>query len=156
MNAEAELVVADALAYAQRVVRAMSRNPDAEECVGEVTWAALRSYDAERGLTLKQWVCCCIKRAVWDYWRKEARRKLHFASNCSDVWWERAVKHEVHSEEIAPPLDWMYLVEHYIDRVPLDVMAKTRNTTVYQVRLVLERALERLSKRVEEDGKQVD
>lgn len=144
----ASQLTAEALDYAKRVAFKMSKDPEVESVANFATLSALRSFNEEKGLSLKQWIAVCVKRGVWELWRKESKHKQ---VQKTEVWWERVVEvAPIESEPCAPPVDWLYLVEYYIDKVPLDVMAKQHKTTVYQVRQILNSALQRLRAKYED------
>lgn len=135
-----EEAISLALAYAKRVAFNMSGDPEMESIAGSAAWRAVRTYRVEKG-PLKRWIARCVKTQVWCYWRAMKLRRTD------------QVEPEELEEAIAPaaeePLgicyfDYKMLYEHYIDRLPLDVMARKYDTNKRGVRRMLDTAIERL------------
>jgi hypothetical protein len=119
--------------YAMRVARRMSKDPEALSIANKAGWNAYRTFDSTRGVPWKRWVAACTKRAVWYMWRSQARGRTELRN---EVWWEKnAISFDEPSDELRiPTWDWQLLCMYYIDRWPLDVVAKRTNDSIAGVR----------------------
>lgn len=137
----------DALRYAKRVAcRMMPRDCEAESLAGEAALRALRTYDPGRAVPMERWISICVRTDVWCYWRQRSRQSETFHD---EQWWEEnePVAPEVDEVEL-PCQDWQILVETYIQRWPIDVVARERGISVYAARKLLRAAEARLERAI--------
>lgn len=124
------------LAYAVRVAKSMWNDPEAESAAGEALARANATYDGS--VPRKRWIALCVRRQVWFEWRKMRDRHSTVTESVDIL--------DFDTEEIpvqVPREDWELLVSHYIEREYIDVIARRMRVSVYKVRLLLERAVER-------------
>lgn len=131
----------EALAYGLRVARCIWRDSDAESVASEAVNNALNTFNAERG-TLPRWIALHVRQAIWDEWRKLRDRHSQFAS---DGWWEAiyTLDDPVSDAPRVCDADWQLLVEYYVDKWPLDVVAREHGVSTYRVRRMIAAATER-------------
>jgi len=145
----------EALAYSIRVARSLSRDPEAESAAGLAAWNAYRTFDPTLNVPWRRWVAVCTKSAVHDMWKKrqhvslEVLRRPHECDG--DTWTEYEVVAPVDSEPIEGVewWDWKVLVEHYIDGVPCDVIARNRGVSKREAQQMVRDAVERLRSRIQ-------
>lgn len=128
-----------ALRFSQRVAGRMTQDEDALSAAAAAAMRALNSWKPT-GAPLKKWVASCVKRTVWDWMKRRARRK---EEQKADTWW--AEVHETSPMEAGEwSGEWQILVEYYIDGWPLDVVARRHCCSTYSMRKQLKAAAARL------------
>jgi DNA-directed RNA polymerase specialized sigma24 family protein len=152
-----------ALKYAKRVAFRMSKDPEVESLAGVAAWRAVRTYNPLLNVPMERWVARCVKTEVWCYWRKLRCRPITLKD---DTWWESV--HCVIGAEDAPPNprlgakrvkpeaeelpipreDHQLLCEYYLDKWPLDVLARRHEVTIPRVKKLLRAAVARLKEAV--------
>lgn len=123
--------------YARRVAMRMSNDPEAESRSATTAWRACMAYDPTMNVPLKRWVAVCVRRMVWDMWRRKAKKR---EENKPEVWWEKVYSRtEEPSSEFQQTnaIDWLLLTERHFDRLPIDVMARKHRVTVAAMRVRL-------------------
>lgn len=137
----------DYISYATRVAYSLWKDPEAESIANEAAWRAYTSYrdPAEHtgNYTEEGWIALLTKQAVWGEWRKQAALKRN--NEPTDGWWEDviATTDEPVSEDAASREDWQLLCEYYVDRWPLDVVAREHKTSQTHIKRKLAAALQR-------------
>lgn len=154
--------VAHAVKYAQKIARKMSRDPEVDSIAGEAAWKALYTYDASRNVKLSWWIAQLTKQVVIHYWRRMSKLRER-EKMMDELWWQeqsnigRIAANATHYEEdnksnrqtsdeeinISPD-DWQLLVESFILRHPLDVIARDHGMSVGQVKKIRAAAISRL------------
>lgn len=131
------------LAFAKRVAYNMSSDPEMGSIAGIALHRAVSTYDDTRGVPLKRWIARQVKIGVWNYWRRVRDRH---EEHQSEVWWGGVfVMDTPEIQELPiPAFDWKLLCEYYIEKWPLDVVARRYDTTVYGARKLLRQAEARL------------
>lgn len=135
--------VAEALDFAKRIAWSMWNDVESESVAGEALVYALRTYDPEKG-DFKRWVARHTKLTTWDYMR---RFKARHSETRAEEFWELLYEAKDDFTDIPLPIprdQWELLVEYYLENVPLDVVAKLRNVSVYRVRKMMDQATESL------------
>ena len=158
--------VEDAVRYAQRIAARMSKDPEVDSVAGEAAWRALWTYEEERGVKVSWWIAHLTKQAVIQYWRRisklRKREKL-----MDELWWMEQTKagrvpqdghkfrydednlvNKVSGEEDdgvdVLATDWQLLVESFVLRWPLDVIARERGVSLGKAREMRKAAVSRL------------
>jgi hypothetical protein len=94
---------------------------------------------------MERWIARCVKTEIWCYWRKmRVRPVVH------EGWENAADRDDEVTELLVSNADWMLLWEHFVDKWPLDVIARRHDTTVYGIRKQLGAAEARLRRAVNE------
>lgn len=135
--------VNEALEFAKRVALNIWQDPEAESVAGEALLNAMRTFDETKG-NYRQWIARHVKLGVWDFMR---RFQARHSETRAEGWWEYLYNDETDYTDIPLPIpraDWELLVEYYLEKVPLDVVAKVRDVSVYRVRKMMEAATEKL------------
>jgi len=130
----------EAIVYARRVAFKMNKNPEMEEVACLAAWKAVRTYDPSRAVPFKRYLALLVKRRVYD-WQGDRRRQ---PKTQTDEWWaanEPAIQMLVAADEYSA--DFQMLVEYYIDKWPLDVLARRHGVSIYKVRKLLRAATAR-------------
>lgn len=146
----------------------MSRDPEGESVAGECLLKALRSFDPAKGTPIAAYVVRCVRLGVMDFNRSKSRRRDQLMPE--EYWYNevydsgdiagavptnsekegaRRYGYRTYEEEAELPIsqeEWRLLTERYVDRVPMDVLARRRNTTVYQLKKALHAAVSRFTK----------
>lgn len=132
-----ELLMPILLKYAKRVAFKMSQDPEMASIAGSAALRAARSYNGQ--VPIQRWVALCVKRQVWDYWRRNAKRR---EEQKELGWWteEICTYDEAKPTAELPQPELQLLTEYYIDKWPLDVLARRHDTTIYGVRKLLKAA----------------
>lgn len=147
--------VAKAVQYAQKIARKMSKDPEVDSIAGEAAWRALYTYDIKRNVKLSWWVAQLTKQAVVQYWRRMSRLREH-EKLMDELWWAEQtpvgrlpgkdlpvhssddnLRHRLSQdeEELATnPVDWQLLVEIFVLKWPLDVIARERSISLGEAR----------------------
>jgi DNA-directed RNA polymerase specialized sigma24 family protein len=116
--------IKELLEHGCRVARRMSNDPEMESEANEAVFRAVRSYSPEYGMLPKAYVTMCVKRNVWDVWRKRAKEKAKLKSS---EWWLHVEAEVLPDTELPIPQErWRMLVEHYIDKYTIGCMAHKR------------------------------
>jgi DNA-directed RNA polymerase specialized sigma24 family protein len=134
-----KLSLEETLAYAKRVAFRMSRDPEAESLAGVAAWSAHREFDGTRNVPYKRWIAVCVRMAVYHHWRKRARRP---EETRQDLFWEDVYSLDEIDLDSTWTEDFQLLTESFVDRWPLDVIARRHGMTVYAVRKRLAEAKE--------------
>ena len=139
------------LGLAKRTARRMGADPELESIADEALTYALRGWDPSKG-PIEPRVVHMVKQAVICHWRKMSIRikagplpTRHRNESVGDDREECIVPEEPphDTELVVSPYDWTLLWEHHQQRVPLDVMAKLRHTTVSVVKAAIKAAEDR-------------
>lgn len=125
-----------AIKYARRIAYKMSKDPEMDSVAAVAAWKATTSYDGR--IPFEAWVATCTKRDVWYYWRKEARHKM------DQLEYDVPSTHEEGEELDISREDWRLLVEYYVEKLPLDVLARKYSTSKLRVRRMIQGAVDRL------------
>lgn len=128
----------EALIYALRVAKALTRDPEGESLAGLAAWYAYRTFDPTKNVPWRRWVAICVKGHLRDYWKYKR----------TESWVETTTIAPMDSEPIDELLqtDWQLLVESFIDKWPMDVIARRRGITIYQVKYMIRAAVARLER----------
>jgi DNA-directed RNA polymerase specialized sigma24 family protein len=118
------LPVEIAMKYAKRVAYKMSRDPEAESYAHSATIRAIDTYRPATNVPFKRWLARCVKIAIWNWWRSIQRRHEDVVGG--GIWDVNVIDNiETQSADLPIPReDWEFLHSYYIDRWPLDVMAR--------------------------------
>lgn len=155
--------VEKAVRFAQHIARKMSKDPEVDSVAGEAAWRALYLYDEKRGVKLSWWIAQLTKQAVVHYWRRMARLRKR-EKLMDELWWAEQTKHGrmtdsgVHYAEdnlilrtpeeeealAVQAADWQLLVESFILKWPLDVIARERGVSLGTARQMRLAAIARL------------
>ncbi len=131
----------EALEYAQRVAFRMSVDVETQSIAGVSARRAVDTFDPTLGVPIKRHIARCVKMDIWSYWRKIKHRR---EEQKESMWWEEVWCFDEPEEELRVSTDdWQLLHEHYTDRWPMDVIARRRNTTIYQIKKMLRAAEQR-------------
>lgn len=138
------------LNFATNVAKGMWDDIEAESAAGIALHRALETYDGR--IKLKSWVAYCVRVAVRDWWRRfhyTSAKMQRTVQHKADAFWFRISAPE--QEEVIEfqeqfPFYWKLLVERYIEKQPLDVLARDRSTTVAVVKQNIEIGTELLLK----------
>lgn len=131
-----------ALAYAKRIAHNMLKEPiEANSIAGSAAERAIRTYDGR--IPIKRWIALCVKRQVWGHWRQKARK-----NECqkADSWWAEAVY--IHEEDILEGMDQadiQLLSEYYVEKWPLDVVARRHSVSIFRARKMIHAAVSRFT-----------
>ena len=136
--------IEEAVRFAKRIARKMSKDPEVDSLAGEAAWKALYTYDQSRGVKLSWWIAQLTKQSVQYYWRKMAalreREKL-----MDELWWKEVASQAPSAPEMPiASTDWQLLVESYILRWPLDVIARERGVSITEATAMRKAAVARL------------
>jgi len=129
------------LKYAKRVAFNMWKDPEAESIAGAAAWYAMRTYNPEYGVPTKRWVAKCVKRYIWDFWRRRVKRREEFHT---ELWWEHVIERTTEQTEHLNPADMKLLHEYYIEGWCLDVVARRYGITKYAAKQRINAAVARL------------
>jgi hypothetical protein len=123
------------LKYALQVARRMSRDQETESLAGVAAWRAWTTYRPELG-DWRPYVSKFVRLSIQYYWRTRKPVLLEAPE---------LIPAKEDSEQLDIPMeDWQLLVESYIDRWPMDVIARRHGVTVYRIKKQLTGALSRL------------
>lgn len=142
--------VPELLKFATNVARRMWDDIEAESAAGNALNRALNTYDGRT--SIKGWVSYCVRVEVRDLWRRfhyTSAKMTRTIQHKADVFWLRIGAPD--NEEISEfqkqfPFYWTLLVERFIEKLPLDVLARDRSTTVKIVKQNIETGVELLLK----------
>ena len=155
--------VAHAVRYAQRIARKMSNDPEVDSLAGEAAWRALYTYDLQRGVKLSWWIAHLTKQAVQYYWRRLIKLRKH-EKLMDALWWEEQShrgrvsekKYEgednlclrvTEDEDVdVTATDWQLLVESFVLKWPLDVIARERGISIGEAQRIRTAAISRLER----------
>lgn len=160
--------VAHAVRYAQKIARKMSKDPEVDSIAGEAAWKALYTYDLSKGVKLSWWIAQLTKQSVQYYWRKMAKLRQR-EKLMDELWWqEQSNIGRVSSRSVAYPEgdnltmrltidgeelqydikreDWQLLIESFVLRWPLDVIARERGISLNTARKMRAAAISRMEK----------
>src|SRR5215218_2568751 len=74
--------------YATKIARNMSNDPEMDSIANFATLHIIRTYDPSKGVPIQRWIARCVRQHVWQYWRKERRRKeIHK----EPIWWNTKI-----------------------------------------------------------------
>lgn len=154
--------VAHAVRFAQHIARKMSKDPEVDSIAGEAAWRALYTYKIERGVKLSWWIAQLTKQAVQYYWRRIAKLRER-EKFMDELWWaeqseagrvsdgtrypedNQVLRNPDNDVEIEVNAnDWQLLVESFILRWPIDVIARERGVSVGAIRKQRTAAISRL------------
>ena len=138
------------LKFATRVARKVWDDIEAESAAGNALFRALRTYDGR--VSIRGWIAYCVRVEVKDWWRRfhyTSAKMTRTVQHQTDAFWLRVDAPE--QEEVSAfqedfPFYWTLLVERFLEKVPLDVLARQRNTTVKVVKQNLDIGVELLKK----------
>lgn len=135
----------EALRYAKRVALNMCRDPEMESIAGSSAWRAILAFDGSR--PFKSFLRVVVRKDVWCYWRREAKRREELKSA---VWWENEgpAVYQQTTLDISDPA-WRLLVCYYMERWPLDVVAKRMSCTKKEAKGYIAQAVEELKEAVD-------
>ena len=155
--------VEEAVRFAQRIARKMSADPEVDSVAGEAAWRAMCSWDSARNVKMSWWIAQLTKQAVIHYWRRLARLRAKEKLR-DEIWWQdQAMEgridayqnrydddnllHRIPKEGTyndIPAEDFQLLIESYVLRWPLDVIARERGVSLHRARALRNAALSRL------------
>lgn len=122
----------------------MTDDPEADSLANMGTFRAIRSWDESKNVPIERWIALVVKQEVWCYWRQLARRK---ETTKSETWWSEVftVDDQEPEYEIAQA-DLQLLTEYYVEKWPLDVVAKRHPEigSVHYVKKAINAAVSRL------------
>jgi DNA-directed RNA polymerase specialized sigma24 family protein len=138
------------LEHAKKVAFRMSRDPEVESLAGLAAWRAFQTYDATKS-HWTTWTGRLVKQEVIMYWRHlKYRRETQMSQIKSPTEeyssFDGCVMDPVieDSHEKLVDGDWQLLCEYYIDRYPLDVVARRNNMSLHTARKTIAAAVARL------------
>lgn len=109
---------------------------------------AVKTYDEAKGKTFKGWVRHITKRAVWYEWRRRGR---HPVQQLSEFQAEQLAAPELASEELpVSRTDWKLLCEYYLEKWPMDVVAREYGCSRLEAHRKVRAALSRLRSAMED------
>lgn len=123
----------ETLDYAIRAARQMNRkDPEMDSLAGLAAWKAHSTFKPEKDVPYKLWVSYCVRMEVYGYWRELRRRpEVQFSQlDTDETIWTETTLHLTSCDESDSLFDglsirdWVILVEHFVHRWPLDVIAK--------------------------------
>ena len=122
------MTIDETLAYAKRVAFSMYKDPEAESLAGQAAWRAFRTFDDSKKVPYKRWIARCVREDIWGYWRKLKVRPMERLGEA-----EVEVPESPHddSELLVSTLDFQLLYEKYIEKWPMDVIAKRHGLSVH-------------------------
>ena len=156
--------VDNAVLFAQRIARMMSKDPEVDSIAGEAAWRALYTYDKERGVKLSWWIAQLTKQSVVHYWRRMAKLRKH-EKFMDDSWWaeqsERGriseyKRREAEGDNLVLRIteddteieinaaDWQLLVESFLLEWPLDIIDREHGISLGKARRMRRAAMSRL------------
>lgn len=153
-----------AVDYATRVARNMTRDPEGDSLANLAAWRAMTSFKPEKKVPLKRWIAICVRTHIHYYWRSRARHPEQQFSQVSEEAWESmhiytsTGSSELEAKLTAPeepeelPMtryDWQLLYENFVDRIPLDSIAKKRGISLKAARALVQSAIELLEQELE-------
>lgn len=134
------------LPWAMHIARCMTKDPEGQSIAGMATLCAIRSFRSELEVPIERWVALNVRHQIWCHWRKLRARpfaRTHdtdgLDASCEDEPWE---------EETLSVEDRILLFEHYVDRWPLDVIARRHCTTIHRIRRQIAAATARYKRSV--------
>lgn len=132
----------EALAYAKRIAHKMLAEPiEANSIAGSAAERAMRTYDGS--IPVKRWIALCVKRQVWGHWRQKARRQ---ECQKAETWWVEAVFVTPSDQlEGVAQADLQLLTEYYLEKWPLDVVARRYSVSIFRARKMIRGAVARLT-----------
>lgn len=135
--------VAEAVQFAQKIARKMSKDPEVDSLASEAAWRALYSYDESRNVKLSWWIAQLTKQSVQYYWRKMA--KLREKEKLMDeLWWQEQSHRQRDDSLDVVASDWQLLIESFVLGYPLDVLARDRGLSLHEVQKLRKAAISRL------------
>ncbi len=155
--------ITHAVKYAQKIARKMSQDPEVDSIAGEAAWRAMYTWDRTRNVKLSWWIAQLTKQSVIHYWRRLTRLRKHEKLR-DELWWAEQTKQgrvaldrvpyadgdnivlriSEEAEVELPDADWQLLVESFIMRWPLDVIARERGVSLGTARKMRNAAIARL------------
>lgn len=128
----------EAVSFGIRVARRMSKDPEVESIGAVRAWRALQDFDPSQS-SIEQRITHMVKQGVWCYWRKMRVRKVVSVQMPITPEGDQidVAAPEVDTDTPLEPWVRELLCNYYIDRWPLDVVAKRYNRSVHQVRKLL-------------------
>ena len=139
----------ECLKYALRVAYKMSGDPEMGSIAGEAAWIAWSFYDPTKGVPEERWIARTVRLAVWDYWRRKAKRKEEQA----ELWLQmNASTNDEPESDPLPITDWerLLLWERYVDGLSFAIIAKRRGINVKIVTQCIDNTVQRLKARLQE------
>lgn len=118
---------------------------------GKALWWAIRTFDESKNVPLKRWIARCVKQGVWSYWRQIRVRPDRLAT---DTGLEDVPENREHPEDL--PIsreDFKLLIEYYVEKWPLDVVARRYGVGLHTARKMLKAAVSRLRETRETNSK---
>jgi DNA-directed RNA polymerase specialized sigma24 family protein len=141
-----------AVNYGKRIAYRMSRDPDAQASALTAAWRAFETFDPDNGVPLNRYIAVCVKRSIYDMWRRKAKKR---EQQKSETWWAEVFRVGVTNKSpydtddfdarpkgrltdspetetdsrtqlAVTPSDWQTLVEYYLHNWPYDVIARRR------------------------------
>lgn len=135
--------VEEAVKFAQRIAYKMCKDPDIDSIAGIAAWKALYSYDKSKNVKLSWWIAQLTKQAVIHFWRRQTKLREK-EQLMEEAWWEKVQEMEEESENNIANEDWQLLVESFILKYPLDVIARDRGVSLSAATKMRKAAISRL------------
>lgn len=154
--------IVEAVSFAQKIARKMSQDPEVDSIAGEAAWRAMYTWDSKRGVKLSWWIAQLTKQSVICYWRRMARLRAKEKLR-DEFWWRdqakegrftdsssrydddnRVYRRPTEAEVPVNADDWQLLVESFILKWPLDVIARERSVSLSRARAMRLAAISRL------------
>jgi len=143
----------EALNYAKRVARHITKDVDSDSLAGAGAWQAFKTYNPELNVPWQRWVAKCTEQAVFMHFRSSRRRREN------EVLFTDLAQFldDEDGEDFDPPdlllvpdeldvtqADWQLLVENFLLGWPYDVIARRNNMSISAVRRTINAAISRL------------
>lgn len=126
-------------AYARRIAFKIWKDADAEDAALAATMRCILTFDPSRNVPIKRWLARLVKQAIIHRWRRLRRMHLEPVSE----WFMETVVE-------VPPLDceestedYVLLYENFVDKWPIDVIARRRGWSIPRTRRMLAAAKSR-------------
>lgn len=136
------------LEFAINIAKKVWNDPEAESAAGNALHKAVLTYDGR--ISLKGWIAYRVRMEVRDWWRRfhyTSAKMQRTVQHKADAFWLRVRapdREEVAEFQEQHPFYWTLLVERFIEKLPIDVLAKRRNTTAAVVKANVEKGVELL------------
>ena len=105
----------------------MSKDPEMDSIANFATLHIIRTYDPSKGVPIQRWIARCVRQHVWQYWRKERRRK---EVHKEPIWWTTKI---IATQEVDYS-EFPLLHKIYVEGMTQEEVAIEMCVSVYEVR----------------------